>query len=126
MKKHQHFLEEVPLFLSKAITSGKPMKKRCRNSYERKVLHQEAERVGLEHRTIIDNTELHKNHSEVVVVSYSGCCPDCDRKEIHLSWTPHSWVEVNNGRERQEIGEREPLTSKIENVHHLYLHKGQF
>nr|WRK65552.1 R3H domain containing protein [Marseillevirus futianmevirus] len=126
MKKHQRFLEEVPQFISKASFSGKTMRKSCRNSYERKLVHEAAQREGLEHRTIVDNTNLYKNRSDVVVVSDSGCCPDCDRKEIHLSWTPHSWVEVNNGYEREEIGTKGPLTQKIENVYHLYLHKGQF
>lgn len=126
MKKHKRFLEEIPDFISKASITKKPTKKECRNSYERKLLHEAAQREGLEHRTIIDNTKLHKNYSEIIVVSDSHCCPDCDRKEIHLSWTPHSWVEVNNGYKREEIGEQVPLTSKIENVYHLYLHKGQF
>nr|WQM87073.1 mannosyltransferase OCH1-like protein [Marseillevirus cajuinensis] len=126
MRKHQRFLEQIPEFISKAASSGKPIRKSCRNSYERKLVHEAAQREGLEHRTIVDNTQLYKNYSDVVVVSDSHCCPDCDRKELRLSWTPYSWVELNNGYEREEIGEKVPLTSKIENVYHLYLHKGQF
>ncbi|ALH06747.1 putative mannosyltransferase OCH1-like protein [Port-miou virus] len=119
MKKHQHFLEEIPAFIEKAQRTGKVMKKRCRNSYERRVLHQAAFIAGLSHRSIIDHTELYKNHPEVWTVSDSHCCPDCDEKEIHMTWTPHSWVEVNNGYEKQVIGTEEEHKQIIRNVYHL-------
>lgn len=34
----------------------------------------------------------------------SGCCPDCDKKEFHITFTPLSYVEIGNGFEKEEIG----------------------
>lgn len=119
MKKHQHFLDEIPAFIEKAQTTGKVMKKRCRNSYERRLLHQAAFMAGLSHRSIIDYTEFYENHPDIITVSDSVCCRDCDRKEIHKTWTPHSWVEVNNGHEKKVIGTETERKQVIENVYRL-------
>lgn len=112
MKKHESFLEEMPKFLERAIKTGKPMKMRCRNSYERKLLHCAAENSGLSHRSILDYTELHTNYPKVYVVRDSGCCRECDTKEILETWTPFSWVEVNNGSERKVVGTEEKLENR--------------
>ncbi|ALX27459.1 putative mannosyltransferase OCH1-like protein [Golden Marseillevirus] len=119
MKKHKSFLKEMPLFLERAARTGKPMKMRCRNSYERKLLHEAAENLGLSHRSILDYTEMHKNYPRAYVVADSGCCPECDTKEILETWTPYSWVEVNNGNERNVAGTEKKVEQTTRNVYRL-------
>ncbi|AMQ10664.1 putative mannosyltransferase OCH1-like protein [Brazilian marseillevirus] len=119
MKKHESFLKEMPKFLERATSSRKPMKMRCRNSYERKLLHQAAEKAGLSHRSILDYTELHTNYPKAYVVHSSGCCPRCDTKEILETWTPFSWVEVNNGNERKITGMEKKMERITRSVYQL-------
>lgn len=97
---------EINLFsmLSKFERTKIPKKIQCRNSYERKRAHEEAEKRGIEHRTILDfEGEVHQNFRW----EYSGSCicDCCSSVLVTCTYTPMSWVEFGNGKEKLVIGE---------------------
>jgi len=91
----------------------------CRNSYERKLVHQLAEERNRSHRSIIDYTQMHINQSKLLcIVENRGCCGsdhDCGQYECVISGTPYSFVEIGGGFDKTIIGKKEmiPLPIKI-------------
>jgi hypothetical protein len=90
--------------VDKLAITGKKGKIICRNSYERKMVHDYAESKGLSHRSVIDYTKYHIN-SKTELSQKSYCCDECDTYEIKVYSTPQSWVEINNGYDEEKIGE---------------------
>jgi hypothetical protein len=68
--------------------NGKRKKIQCRNSYERRVVHNKAKELEIPSRTIIDYNRFHINQNFV----QSKCCYDCMSGEI--TFTPFSYVEL--------------------------------
>ena len=99
--------------IDKASTTHNKTKILCRNSYERRMAHEYAEQKGLCHRSIIDYTQMHINQ-DVEVRSYSGCCRDCDRYTIKISGTPYSYVQINNGYDKEIIGNAGMIPEPLE------------
>ncbi len=87
---------------------GKSFRIPCRNSYERYYWHQYAESISLPHRSIIDYTRTHIN-TKFSSLRNSGCCASCDGEQAIISPTPYSWVEINNGYDKLEIGNPEMI-----------------
>lgn len=78
----------------------------CRNSYERRIIHDYADSKNLSHRSIIDYTRIHINQKHIEKIS-DGTYYDTnanDRFEMKISMTPYSFVEINNGYEKEIIG----------------------
>lgn len=103
--------------IDNAAISGQKVKILCRNSYERRQAHEYAEQKGLSHRSIIDYTQMHVNQ-DVVKTRDSGCCRYCDSFKVTISGTPYSFVEVNNGYTKEEIGNKSMLPpTEVENTY---------
>ena len=80
--------------------NGKRKKIQCRNSYERRVVHNKAKELGISSRTIIDYGHFHVNQKFV----QSKCCYDCMSGEI--TFTPFSYVELGaNSEQKLHLGE---------------------
>lgn len=93
--------------IDRASVNGRKLKILCRNSYERKCAHDYAEQLGLEHRSIIDYTQYHINQD---VQTFSGTWDfSCEEYMIKLSATPYSFVEINNGNQKEIIGSHDML-----------------
>ena len=79
-----------------------PRKVLCRNSYERRVVHQWAQTIGLSHATTMDYSNMHKNRrDEEGMLGYTT---------LVYSKTPHSFITLSkpdSGRVEQPkvIGE---------------------
>ena len=80
----------------------------CRNSYQRRLVHNIAQEHNLMSRSIIDYTQFHVNES-ITVVRDSHCCPECDTKELTISATPYSFVEIGKGNDKIIIGRENML-----------------
>lgn len=90
--------------IDRASKSGDKMKILCRNSYERRFAHQYAQEKGLTCRSIIDYRKIHVNQK---ITLYN----DCDEFEIIIWGTPQSFVEINNGMEKEVYGNPEMIPS---------------
>uniref|UniRef100_A0A6G6ABS9 R3h domain-containing protein n=1 Tax=Borely moumouvirus TaxID=2712067 RepID=A0A6G6ABS9_9VIRU len=127
------------------INSGQKdiIKIKCRNSFERKFIHDFAEKNGISHRSIIDYTNFHKNMVEMccqknrydkdktcnisyIYMGYPRTC--CSITKCVVYHTPYSFVELGNGYEKEIIGSIDSLPEdKIfflsENIGYTYLSK---
>ena len=93
--------------IDRAAINGRKIKILCRNAYERKCTHDYAEKKNLSHRSIIDYTQYHINQS---VETFSGAWDfTCEEYKIKLSATPYSFVEINNGNQKEIIGNQDML-----------------
>jgi hypothetical protein len=93
--------------IDRAAINGRKVKILCRNSYERKCDHEYAEKKNLSHRSIIDYTQYHINQK---VETFSGAWDfTCEEYTIKLSATPYSFVEINNGVQKEIIGNQDML-----------------
>lgn len=101
-------MERITEIIDKAAITGKKVKIICRNSYERKQSHQYAFVKGLKARSIIDYTKFYVNQ-RVDKTYNSQCCRDCDGFTVTFMATPFSFVEINNGNEKEIIGTSESL-----------------
>lgn len=70
--------------------NGKVKKIQCRNSYERKIVHDKAKELNILSRSVIDYNSYHINQT----MTRSSCCYDCLTGTI--SFTPYSYVELGN------------------------------
>jgi len=111
---HQKYINPI---LVKAIEKKKKIKIVCRNSFERMCIHQYAELRNIPHRSIINYNQIHINQS-VTRNRDSHCCHDCDQFKIVISGTPFSFVEINNGFEKEIIGNELTLPNSI--VNYIY------
>ena len=84
-----------------------PVRFPCRNSYERKKIHMLAERYGVAHRSIIDYRRYFVNTKEEIC-EY-GYVNEESRYRVSVWPTPQSYVEINNGFVKEEIGSPEDL-----------------
>ncbi|SNW62293.1 F-box domain-containing protein with RH3 domain [Orpheovirus IHUMI-LCC2] len=85
------------------MMSKKSKKIQCKNSYQRRLVHRIAEHLGMEHRSILDYTQIHICHRNQKHYD-SGCCPDCDGYVCDLTPQPLSYVEIGSGMEKIVIG----------------------
>ena len=99
-------------YIDRLAVSGKRGRIVCRSSYDRRKYHQYAESKGLSHRSIIDYTKIIINE-RIEETSYNTY--------MHIvSGIPSSMVEINNGYEKEIIGDPDSIhypISEVCNIH---------
>ena len=89
--------------IDRLAISGKIGKVLCRNSYERRKYHEYAQSKGLSHRSITNYYTYHINE-DLKIETDSRCCQECNLYKVVITGTPFSYVEINNGYEKEIIG----------------------
>ena len=84
--------------LLQSVKGDRPKKIQCRNAYERKMIHNKADELGINHYTIIDKDDYWVFYKQSM--GCSQCIGYCPNREIVIQPRPKSYVVLNDSNKK--------------------------
>jgi hypothetical protein len=113
---HPDAYPNIKTLVEEAHKTGNIIRVPCKNSYERRIAHDYANKLGLQNRTIIDYNNM---YIHCYKESYNECdyfydvYHDGEVYKLNLATSPTSFVEINNGNDKLTIGDATLLPKPI-------------